>query len=254
MNTYFDIVRKLFKRHKKLYNLKNDAISNVVISKISYFITPFFIFLKFSPNFITFINFLVALISIFFIISLDNHLFNWGILLYFFYRILDFSDGSVARYYNISSFFGRFIDAFLDIFFLTFLILSVSFYTFKVFENENLFILGIISSIFAVFDTFVYDKYSSLARWSNEENKKKVIPYLRKKIFSRITFIYVDIYSICFLLLIFAGENKIYFEKIVLLLFIIFIVAAIQNLIIHFAAVYKYFNNNAKDKEFYTKK
>lgn len=254
MNSYFNIVKKLFKRHSKLYTLKHDALCNVVLSKISYFITPLFIFLKFSPNFITLINFFVALASIFLIISLDGKLFIWGILLYFLYRILDFSDGSVARYYNISSFYGRFIDSFLDIFYFSFLILSISFYTFKVFENENLFILGIVSTLFAVFDTYVYDKYSSLARWLNQENKKKVIPYLRKKFLSRITFMYVDIYFLCFLTLLFTAENKFYFEKVVLLLFITFIIAAVQNLMLHFINAYKSFNNKAKDKEFYTKK
>ena len=80
MNSYFNIVKKLFKRHSKLYTLKHDALCNVVLSKISYFITPLFIFLKFSPNFITLINFFVALASIFLIISLDGKLFIWGIL------------------------------------------------------------------------------------------------------------------------------------------------------------------------------
>jgi len=241
MNSYFNIVKKLFKRHSKLFTLKNEALSNVVLSKISYFITPFFIFLKFSPNFITLTNFFVSLVSIFFIISLDSQLFVWGILLYFLFRILDFSDGSVARYYNISSFYGRFIDSSLDLFFLSSLVLSVSFYTFKVFENENLFILGIVSTLFSVFDTFVYDKYASLARWSNQVNKKKVIPYLRQKFLFRITLMYTDIYTFCYLALLFTAENKFFFEKVVLLLFVTLIISAIQNLTLHFIHAYKSF-------------
>ena len=254
MDSYFNIVRKLNKRNSKLYFLKKDALSTVVISKISYLVTPLFIFFKLSPNIITLINFLVSLLSIILIIQLNAQLFAWGIFLYFLYRVLDYCDGSVARYFKTSSFYGRLIDAFSDIFFLAFLILAVSFYNFKTFQNENLLILGVIASIFAIFDTFIYDKYSSLARWSNEENKTKIIPYLRKKIYPRITETCLDIYSLCFFILPFLVNNKFYFEKVILLLFVTIIAQSVQNLIFHFVVAYKSFGVSAKDKNYYTKK
>ena len=85
LKNYFFLVNKLFKTHKKIYNFKNESLVLCLMQAISYHITPFFIYLKFSPNLITGINFIIAIISIIFIFSYNLNLYKFGILLYFIY-------------------------------------------------------------------------------------------------------------------------------------------------------------------------
>lgn len=254
MKSYIKLVKKLAKRHSKLFGLKHDAVSHVMLSKISYVITPFFIYAKISPNIVTFINFLVSLTSIVLVFTLEEKFFLLSIVLYFIYRLIDFVDGHIARHFKISSFYGRFIDGLLDIFVPSFLLFSISYYCFKVYDNEILLIIGSVAALCCVFDSFIYDRYSALARWSNEENKKKVTPYLRKIIYPRITFTYTDIYSVCLFALPFLFKNDHLFKVVAYILFITFIISALQNVILHLIYAYKNFDLNAKDKKFYTKK
>ena len=60
MTTYNKIVKKLFKRHAKFYMLKHDSVFVYLTATVSYYVTPIFIFLKFTPNSITFLNFLIS--------------------------------------------------------------------------------------------------------------------------------------------------------------------------------------------------
>ena len=111
MNNYLKLINKLSRRNNKLYNLKTESISQVIFCRISYLITPIFIYLKISPNIITFLNFIISIFSVILIFLGDVTFFNYGIFLYFLYRTIDFCDGGVARHKNISTFYGRFIDA-----------------------------------------------------------------------------------------------------------------------------------------------
>ena len=57
MKNYFKVVDKLFKIHKKYYTATNTPLHLLLFSKISYFVTPFFLYFKFSANSVTLINF-----------------------------------------------------------------------------------------------------------------------------------------------------------------------------------------------------
>lgn len=180
---YLYIYKRLIKKDRKMYTFSTEGIILVLVSRISNYITPIFILLKIKPNFVTGINFIISIISIYFFLSLKNELILYGVIFYFIFRILDFTDGTVARYRSLSTFYGRFLDSILDIFYECFLFLSISFYIFSLFGEKNILIAGYILSIFAVFSTCIYDKYASLARWSNIENKTNILPYLKKNYF-----------------------------------------------------------------------
>ncbi len=169
-------------------------------------------------------------------------------MFYFLYRIVDFCDGSVARHYNKSTFYGRFIDGVADIFLNAFLVFSLSFYSFKIFESFNLLALGCIAAILTSFDSFIYDKYAALARWSNSENKAKVLPYIKKTFMPKLPFLYNDLITILLFLLPFLKFEKNFFFFSILSIFLIFIISALQTLVIHLYFAFINFNLNAKVK------
>ncbi len=248
MNNYLKLINKLSRRNNKLYNLKTESISQVIFCRISYLITPIFIYLKISPNIITFLNFIISIFSVILIFLGDVTFFNYGIFLYFLYRTIDFCDGGVARHKNISTFYGRFIDAVADIFFNSFILFSLSFFAYEYFDSKILLIIGIIASILTSYDSFIYDKYSSLARWSNSQNKKKILPYIKKTFLPKISFMYNDIITVTILLLPFLILSSELFYFAFFLVFIVFILSAIQTFFIHIYFGYTYLNLNASDK------
>ena len=248
MNNYLKLINKLSERNNKLYNFKTESISQVIFCRISYLITPIFIYIKVTPNIITLLNFIISIFSIVLIFLGDVIFFNYGIFLYFLYRVIDFCDGGVARHRNISTFYGRFIDAVADIFFNSFILFSLSFFAYEYFDSNILLITGIMASILTSFDSFIYDKYSSLARWSNSQNKKKILPYIKKTFLPKISFMYNDIITITILLLPFLIVSSKLFYFAFFLVFIVFILSALQTFFIHLYFAYTCLNLNASDK------
>ena len=254
MKFYLSLIKKTFKRNNKIYDLKNEALTIYLIALISYIFTPVFIILKIKPNTITFINFILAILSLLLIFSVENLYFKIGILIYFIFRVLDVCDGNVARLTNQASFYGRFIDSILDIFYESFLILLIGYYCFKQHNSEELFLLGIVASIFAIFTTCIYDKYSVLVRWMNSEKKTNFVPYLKKKYFPRLGFIMSDLNHFLIIMLLFFSQNFKVFLIVAQLFFLSFIFTSVINLIKHFYSARKVLSFEAQDKKTYGKK
>jgi len=248
LNNFNSLLKQVIKRSYGLYHYKHEAITIYLMAVVSFLVTPFFILLKFSANLVTVINFFVATISLFLIFSLNSNLYILGILLYYINRILDFCDGNIARFYKKSTFYGRFLDAIVDIFFESLLLFSIHYYCYKIYSNELLFIFGSISSFFCVYGSCIADKYSSLARWSNDINKKKIKPYLRKSINPRINFIFYDFYYLCLVSTPFFVHDKNKFMLAVLFLTISTFIFNIINIFIHIIYAKKNLNKFAGDK------
>jgi len=86
-----------------------------VFRPISKYFTKIFVLLKFSPNTVSYLGFLIALIACYFLYLGDkNSLIISGILIYF-SIVMSASDGEVARITNKASKFGDFIDSISDI-------------------------------------------------------------------------------------------------------------------------------------------
>jgi len=254
MKFYISLIKKTFKRNNRIYNLKDDAVIVYLISLISYIFTPVFIIFKIKPNTITFINFVLAVLSLSFIFAGQVAYFEIGILIYFIFRVLDVCDGNVARMTSQSSFFGRFLDSILDIFYESFLILSIGFYCLKYHNSDNLFFLGIVASIFSIYSTCIHDKYSSLVRWMNEENKTKFVPYLRKNYFAKLGYIMTDLNHFFLILLVFFNQSTNVFLFLSALFFLSFISTSLINLIKHFFSAKEVLNFTSKDKNTFIKK
>jgi len=254
LKNYLKLKKKISKRNSKLYKLKNEPVLNYLYSIISYWITPFFLILKIKPNSITVFNFFIALTSIVSILIINIYFFYFGIFLYFVFRILDFCDGSIARATNSTSFFGRFIDASLDIFYESTLALSIGYFTYRIFENEYFFFIGIVASMFSIYGNCIYDKYSSLVRWSNSENKTNIKPYIKHQVMSRFGHILGDIINFCILSAPFFFYKETYFKVLILILFFTFIIFGLFNLFRHFNYARINLNIKAKDKKNYSTK
>ena len=236
-----EIFKKVLKQNEKIYNIKSTAIILLFFSKISYLFSPFLILLKINPNKITYFNFLtsIILVTLIFFASNQNNFIIYGVLLYFSCLIIDFCDGTVARYFKITSFYGKFIDGLVDVFLKTFLILSLSVYGFEMSGDKLILILGSLSSLLASFDTFILDRYSATVRWFNKENKKDIKPYIRKVFLPRLTFLYSDIFIISIGFVLLTKDYPEIFNYNLLLIFFISSLSAIQNLIIHIFFSYK---------------
>ena len=129
-----------------------------------------------KPNFITFISISFGFVVL--VAFLNNYIINLNIILLFFLAsfILDFSDGMVARYQKKTSFNGRFLDGLFDIIVLG--ILHIIFYEIikmrvKIFFSY-LFLL--IDLVLLPIQHLIIDRYSAIARWINEDKKKKLNP------------------------------------------------------------------------------
>ena len=245
---YTNLFQSVFKRSYPLYHYKHEAITIYLMAIVSFIVTPLFIISKLSANSITIINFFVASLSLCLIFSLNSNLYIYGIILFYINRILDFCDGNVARYKKESTFYGRFLDAIVDIFFESLLLFSIHYFCYKIYSNETLFIFGSISSFFCVYGSCIADKYSSLARWSNDINKKKIKPYLRKSINPRINYSLYDFYYLCLIATPFFVNDKDKFLLAVLFLTVATFVFNILNIIIHIFYASKHLNKFAGDK------
>ena len=254
MKNYILLVKKVFIRNHKIYSFKDESLMVYFFSLVSYLVTPLFLVLNITPNSITFFNFIIAITSVSLIILSTPIFFAFGIVLYFIFRVLDFCDGNVARVTNQASFYGRFLDSTLDIFYESFLILSIGFYCFKYHNLEEIFFLAIFSSILSIYSTCIQDKYSSLVRWMNEENQTNFIPYLRKRYFFRLGFIMSDLNNLFLLLLLIFYANQRFFLILSILFFSSFILTSLINLLKHFYSAQKVLRFQAKDKKTYIKK
>jgi phosphatidylglycerophosphate synthase len=248
MTKYFKILKLISKQNNKIYNLTNQSFCQILFGKISYIFTPVFILLGISANIITLFNFIISILMGIFITIGNDYYFYTGISLYFLCRILDYSDGAVARYHNNSTFYGRYIDGLADIFLNSFLIFSISIYSYQIFNQLSLIIFGCLTAILTTFDSFIYDRYSALIRWSNEENNKKMLPYVKKKFLPNLPKIYNDIYTLLIFSLFFSqNENNLLFILFVSIFFT-FSLSALQTFFVHQYFAYLNMNSNAKVK------
>jgi len=248
LNEYKILFKKVIKRSYRLYHFKHEAITIYLMAMVSFFVTPFLIILNFSANLITSLNFFIATLSLFLIFTLNSYFYICGIILYLVNRILDFCDGNVARFNRKSTFYGRFLDAIVDIFYEPLLLFAIHYYCYKIYFNELLFIFGSISAFFCAYGSCIADKYSSLARWSNEINKKKILPYLRKSINPRVNFLLYDFYYLCLISTPFFISDKNNLILVIFFLTIFTFIFNIYNIVIHIIYAKKNLNKYAGDK------
>ena len=233
MKKFLKIYKKISGETQNIYNLTNESFSQVICCRASYIFTTFFIILNLSPNLLTFLNFSISVLMGLLIMTGSEKFFDFGIILYFVYRVLDFSDGGVARFNKNSTFFGRFIDGLADIFLNAFFLLALAIFSLKFLNSFTLMFIGTLSAILTTFDSFIYDRYSALVRWSNEENKKKTKPYIKRTFLPKFPKIYNDVFSFSILLLFFLPKSGETFFVVCIIIFCVFLLSFAQNFLTH---------------------
>lgn len=170
---YISLIKKC-KNNTLESSYKQNGISNLILRYLSFFITPFFIFLNFHPNHITILRLSILLIGLCFVLLKISLLF--GLILIHLNFILDFVDGDLARYKNLASYFGKFVDGFIDGISFPLIQLSLFFYFYDEVVNNKILFAIIIFSI-------ILDFIHNLAIY-NASNFQRMI-YIDKKLFHK---------------------------------------------------------------------
>ena len=242
---YYNLLIKSFKTNSKKVTLKTSSFSAFIINRLSNLFVPIFIILKIKPNTITVLNFFVCILSLI-LLFLYKNLFFFSILLFLVYQLLDNIDGGVARHYKIKTYFGKYIDSLSDVFFASFFYIGISLVTYQLTSNYHLLLFTLLSSSLIAFDVFILDKFSALVRWSNNENKKKFPPYIRKKKFIRFFTLLQDITFISTIYLPFVLNDLFLLQKIIILIYVCILISAISNILLHLFFALKYLNQNKR--------
>jgi len=227
---YYKIYKKVSKFNLISRPFINSSIIEFILNRFSNFLAPFFIILNIRPNTITIINFFLGLISIL-LIFFGESLFNYGIILFFTTILIDNIDGSVARYTK-KTFFGKFIDSLSDAIIYSLFYFSITFHFFTFNNHLLIFCLGIISCFFILIEILILDKFSSLVRWCNLENKLNNLPYIRKKYYLRFFLIIRDLILFLTFVLMFLKSDIFYFYIIIMINFL-WLVSSFSNIALH---------------------
>lgn len=163
MKVSYSDLKKTFPDEKKSIESLYGRI--IPVRKISYIVTMPFLWLNMSA-------FSVSVISIFAAIAACVFLslpFEWsritGIVLVFFWHLLDCVDGNIARYRKTASHFGGVVDAISGYYFFAFFPLAFGIASFNIGQNyfsipPFLFlVLGGIASISDLLMRLIYQKY-----------------------------------------------------------------------------------------------
>ena len=105
---------------------------------------------------------------------------------------------------------------------------------------KKFLIFGIFSSSLMLIDIITLDKFAALVRWSNEQNKKNLSPYIRKTKFFRFFASLRDIIFICVISLIFLTESLDYFKISLLIIFLSMTISSLMNVLMHMYFASKY--------------
>jgi len=187
----------------KKYGFRSNSLSSLLFLLCAQPFVVLFFYLKIKPNTITYLRFFFGLIIIYLAF---NYVMKLALICFILFKIFDYVDGSIARLYNNKTFYGKFIDSSTDLFVESFFLLFLGFYYFNLLNDYAFLKLYMSSVIFWIFGQFIYDKYGSLTRWSNLENKKNVLPSIRNIKLKRLILILDDIYFLSFFLMIYDLE------------------------------------------------
>jgi phosphatidylglycerophosphate synthase len=242
---YNSLLIKSYNINCKYRNFQSVSLINFILNRFANIFIPIFFILKIKPNIVTIINFIFILTSLI-LIFFYNEYFILAVLFYFIYLVFDQIDGGLARLYKKKTFFGKFIDSSIGVFFEGFFYIGLSLFFFNLKSDKLIFIFCLFSSFLYIFDVFILDKFSSLVRWCNEENNNKFSPYIRRKKFLRMFLTFYDMYVCLILILPFFLHDLYIMENVIILIFSILFLSAVFNISLHAIFAYKFLNFKKK--------
>jgi phosphatidylglycerophosphate synthase len=127
-----------------------------ILRPFSYYPTKIFVGLGFSPNGITYLNYVVVILAMYLFLTINEGLIYFAVLLLFLWQLLDIIDGNIARYQKKTSKKGAFIDHMLGIILLSILYPVLGFrclndeVTLFILDEKSILILSFLTSILAI--------------------------------------------------------------------------------------------------------
>lgn len=101
------------------------------LKPVSLYLTPIFVWLRMSPNQVTWIGFVIGLTACVMLAVGLSPFVMIGAWLYLLHRVFDHLDGNLARYSQRTSYYGHFLDASLDVVIQMALFVSVGIGTYR---------------------------------------------------------------------------------------------------------------------------
>ena len=203
----------------KIKNINNTQITNsfsfdALFRITSYYVTPLFIYLKFTPNLVTYLSLSIGIFGAMILYIFGYEYVKWSILLFFIHIIIDYCDGNTARFHGTSTFFGRFIDGLFNILVVSLFQISMVLVLISNVHIENsiltnyvsyntIILISLLSIALYPVQHFIYDRYSSHIRWINEEYGTKLYPSIKQLISFRIIHFLDNIHYLSLLLIIY---------------------------------------------------
>ena len=237
--------KNLFSEYQKTFlgYSKNSFFENVY-RLCAIIISPLAINL--NPNFISLLSLLLGLMAFALSFFYEEISINIIIIFFLFSFILDFLDGLIARYQKKTSFYGRFIDGLFDI--IVGGLLHIILFTYISKFNSNFFhtYFYLIIILFYPIQHLILDRYSALARWINETNKKKLKPYYRNIFLGKLTKLLFDFQHLCIWLLLL---NKMNYNYVIEAFFILSLCSSILTFGIYLFLSNKYFSSTGNQSD-----
>jgi len=181
IRNYFNQYKYVSSSYKKT-GFFSLPIANRTFRYLSFFITPFFLKLNISANVATYFSGGIGVLAALLICWGTRQYLIIGLWFYLFSYLIDFVDGNIARVTGTATFFGKFIDGYVDIITQTALRLSLAFFVFVNNGPPYLIWIGVLSAILSPYQHLMYDRYSAFARWITEDTNVQLEPYIRNKI------------------------------------------------------------------------
>ena len=243
---YINYLLKSFKINSAHRPFGQLTIHGYFFNKLANFFIAFFIILKIRPNHVTYLNFLLSLMCIYVAIDSIDSNFNLIFTFYIFFLILDHCDGGIARILKIKTFFGKYLDGLVDLFFLNIFYCILTIKYFYIYSDIYILVIGLIANIFLCYDIFILDRYSAIVRWCNKENKTNLKSYIRKNLLFKFNIIIQDVIFFSILFLFVVGFNNSQIRSLMILIFSCVILSSIINLILHTFVAQKNLNFRKK--------
>jgi len=146
-----------FKKHIVNQDIKNNIVQ-FVLYRSAFIVVHIFKFFKITPNQITFLSFILGLISCYFLYINQITLF---LITWYFSHFLDYCDGTLARLTGKTTKILLRLDHFLDLIRIIITFLFIAFY----YKSDNIWILT-----FVFISSFFLQQILSL-----EHNAKKIL-------------------------------------------------------------------------------
>lgn len=207
INKYFELTKASRDTFVNI-SISKFPIHNIIWRYLSFFLTPLFIITGLSANHATYIRILVGFCSIYLIFS-ENIVI--GIIIFFLGDIIDCVDGNISRIKNTATFYGKFLDGWVDIVIENFLILSLIYFYLVNLNLSNFEIVFFTLTIIVNLSfNFLLDRYHNFRRWANENKIELVYKSILNSKNLIINNFFNDLRYLFLILIIYDNLNKLF--------------------------------------------